>query len=488
MRHRVLLAACVWAVGAPAWASTLTFTNGGGNGNWSNPLNWSEFRTPTAGDDVVIPAGVSLSRVDGSFEVRSVSASSVVVIDAPLTLQEDSTFGSLVQLGSDLRGMANVTIAARMEWRSGSLAGAGLVYVEPGATVRVSGPGQPVIEQVVEVFGTLEVDAQTLEIARPVGLLRVADTGVLRLMNAGRVFAADVTSEAFVISGLLASEGASECRVDALFLNASRVHAGCPLRIEPAPSNLGADGVLSGGTWETSGAGEIGWSDAHPATVLDAGTTLMMSGMGASPSLYGNLRRIDGELLVDAKDPAVVVRAGASNPTVITGRVRVAGDSRISFSTGFVCEPTAILELAPSYVQPPITALNSVGPAATLDGTLEVLMPPTAPEGCGEFIALITGAGSFDAMTGDFDVVTVPPVSLDQRFAYTVERFLGSVIESVVVFSNSLADWNLDGGVDSDDVITYFEDWDRSEADVTGDGGTDGDDIIYFFSRWDQGC
>jgi hypothetical protein len=42
--------------------------------------------------------------------------------------------------------------------------------------------------------------------------------------------------------------------------------------------------------------------------------------------------------------------------------------------------------------------------------------------------------------------------------------------------------------VDSDDVITYFEDWDRSEADVTGDGGTDGDDIIYFFSRWDQGC
>ncbi|MFZ4573735.1 MAG: hypothetical protein ACOYN0_05015 [Phycisphaerales bacterium] len=51
-----------------------------------------------------------------------------------------------------------------------------------------------------------------------------------------------------------------------------------------------------------------------------------------------------------------------------------------------------------------------------------------------------------------------------------------------------VADWNYDGGVDSDDVIAYFADWDVSNADYNGDGGTDGDDIIAFFGAWDAGC
>jgi hypothetical protein len=53
-----------------------------------------------------------------------------------------------------------------------------------------------------------------------------------------------------------------------------------------------------------------------------------------------------------------------------------------------------------------------------------------------------------------------------------------------------LADFNLDGAVDSDDVITYFAQWDSNDinADVSGDGGVDGDDIVVFFGRWDSGC
>jgi hypothetical protein len=50
------------------------------------------------------------------------------------------------------------------------------------------------------------------------------------------------------------------------------------------------------------------------------------------------------------------------------------------------------------------------------------------------------------------------------------------------------ADWNNDGGVDGDDVIAFFADWDRSLADINGDGGTDGDDVIVFFASWDNGC
>ena len=52
------------------------------------------------------------------------------------------------------------------------------------------------------------------------------------------------------------------------------------------------------------------------------------------------------------------------------------------------------------------------------------------------------------------------------------------------------ADYNSDGGVDGDDVITFFGLWDsgNSFADFNGDGGVDGDDVIEFFAHWDSNC
>ena len=53
-----------------------------------------------------------------------------------------------------------------------------------------------------------------------------------------------------------------------------------------------------------------------------------------------------------------------------------------------------------------------------------------------------------------------------------------------------LGDYNCDGGVDGDDVIIFFGDWDSAfpAADVDGSGGVDGDDVILFFAKWDAGC
>lgn len=51
-----------------------------------------------------------------------------------------------------------------------------------------------------------------------------------------------------------------------------------------------------------------------------------------------------------------------------------------------------------------------------------------------------------------------------------------------------LADWDGSTGVDGDDVIAFFADWDANNADVDFSGGTDGDDLIVFFAAWDGGC
>ncbi len=66
-----------------------------------------------------------------------------------------------------------------------------------------------------------------------------------------------------------------------------------------------------------------------------------------------------------------------------------------------------------------------------------------------------------------------------------VTQFASSEVMSP---SGCPSDWNGDGGVDGDDVIAFFADWDANGADVNGDGGTDGDDIIAFFAGWDAGC
>ena len=52
-----------------------------------------------------------------------------------------------------------------------------------------------------------------------------------------------------------------------------------------------------------------------------------------------------------------------------------------------------------------------------------------------------------------------------------------------------IADYNNDGGIDGDDVIAFFGDWDAGNAcaDADNSSGVDGDDVILFFSAWDMG-
>ena len=56
--------------------------------------------------------------------------------------------------------------------------------------------------------------------------------------------------------------------------------------------------------------------------------------------------------------------------------------------------------------------------------------------------------------------------------------------------SGCYANYNGDtNGIDGDDVIAFFADWDNGNAcaDVDGANGVDGDDVILFFSAWDAG-
>lgn len=76
------------------------------------------------------------------------------------------------------------------------------------------------------------------------------------------------------------------------------------------------------------------------------------------------------------------------------------------------------------------------------------------------------------------------------RYRCVVTNPCGSVVSGVSRITDCPADYNTDAGVDSDDVIAYFADWDAGsdEADFDNANGVDSDDIIAFFTAWDQGC
>jgi hypothetical protein len=88
--------------------------------------------------------------------------------------------------------------------------------------------------------------------------------------------------------------------------------------------------------------------------------------------------------------------------------------------------------------------------------------------------------------------LTLPNVGLDDVDSYdcVVTNACGSVTSNAATLLICPGDYNCDNGIDGDDVIGFFTDWDSGliAADFNGDGGVDGDDVIDFFQRWDSGC
>lgn len=90
------------------------------------------------------------------------------------------------------------------------------------------------------------------------------------------------------------------------------------------------------------------------------------------------------------------------------------------------------------------------------------------------------------------------PNNATNEDAVLISRYLGSwndgninsVFHSVVEAACCPADFNNDGGVNGDDVQSFFLAFEAGEAlaDFNGDGGIDGQDIEAFFIRFEAGC
>ena len=101
--------------------------------------------------------------------------------------------------------------------------------------------------------------------------------------------------------------------------------------------------------------------------------------------------------------------------------------------------------------------------------------------------AIVSTASLRDGGIGEFSGKRLASISFGNRSNFTAGY---AVIASTLRDPGCPADYDGSGGVDSDDTIAFFADWDAGliGADYTGEGGVDADDVIEFFARWDSGC
>ncbi len=101
-------------------ANTVTWT--GSNGDWETPSNWSGGVLPGTGDDVVIPAGVTVTHSNGADIIHQLTANGTLALTGgTLIVNATGTLASLSISGGSLGGTEALTVTGAFTWGGGAL-------------------------------------------------------------------------------------------------------------------------------------------------------------------------------------------------------------------------------------------------------------------------------------------------------------------------------------------------------------------------------
>lgn len=164
---------------ADASGFTKTWDGGGGDAQWSNPLNWTPDGVPGIGDTVLIDVPAStitvlfssgtsnivsltceenLAVTCGSLSIGGTAtiAGSVTLSSGTLTLNGVSSIGgTLGQSGSGgLAGTGTVEVAGLLSWTGGEQSGAGVTNANGGVAISGSGTKTPMGGRTLRMFGS----------------------------------------------------------------------------------------------------------------------------------------------------------------------------------------------------------------------------------------------------------------------------------------------------------------------------------------------
>jgi len=110
-KNLLLLALICFSVSLVQGA-TSTFTNGGGDGLWSNPANWSTSLTPGNSDDAIISSGNLI--IDLNIAVKSLTITNGASVN--FTHSGTANIGTLTLSGGDLSSANPIIISEGLNW------------------------------------------------------------------------------------------------------------------------------------------------------------------------------------------------------------------------------------------------------------------------------------------------------------------------------------------------------------------------------------
>ncbi|MFZ4572825.1 MAG: RHS repeat-associated core domain-containing protein [Phycisphaerales bacterium] len=348
-------------------------------------------------------------------------------------------------------------------WQGDTLPNAGNTVIIPsGASVQLIGADVEVFDYIVR--GGLAIEDAELS---STGESRVFGTLVLR------------SGGSLDVSGGLRIEGTGVLRTE----GDSSVTLALNAALDSAGQVVVAGGVLTiagSGSWNASGALTIVAGSISIAATATLSGTVTLGGSGltsSSPSLAitGAVSGAGGLFISGGGTAITSPSVSVGVLTLNTATLTLGTLARVNVAGAYVQNAAATLVVLANQSTGLITAQS-----ASLAGSLNMQwvdgFDPSLGAPLWESDYLF--AGSF---TGDFTSV--------QLAATRVGSMLNRRIDDRMRLLFNVFDYNGDGGVDSDDVIAYFADWDNSNplADLNGDGGVDSDDLILWFQFWDLG-
>jgi WD40 repeat protein len=184
---------------------------------------------------------------------------------------------------------------------------------------------------------------------------------------------------------------------------------------------------------------------------------------------------------------------GVNTPQLVISDIQPADqglyDCIVTNGCASIVSQSASLSCRPEILRQPQGGSVFSGQALTISPQLSINGNSTfrwQKNGVNLFNGLLYSGVTTDALR----IIAEDPVQTGS-YSLTISNPCGpNATIAVPVVVICLADFNRDGAVDSDDVISFFGLWDASTvaADVNNDGGIDSDDVILFFDRWDVGC
>jgi hypothetical protein len=146
-----------------------------------------------------------------------------------------------------------------------------------------------------------------------------------------------------------------------------------------------------------------------------------------------------------------------------------------------------------------VPGLPCQGPSVTLNPANQV----ACPGGAVNFSVAATGTGplsyqwrhgvprvAISGATGSTYSLPAATAADADSYDCIITNTCGSATSNAANLTLCIGDFNCDGGVDGQDIESFFRTWSNGESagDVNADGGVDGQDIEYFFVKWEAGC